>query len=440
MKKNLIYSRIMQEYYQYIYIHYHSPEFLSSHNHKRFLLFFFHYLQCNGDLIFGSQICISLLNIGESDFELFLQVVGEFVHKIERFQVIGPGDVVHAFDAYSEILGHEAGLDGIYTDLFQCLGEVLQTRITVELGAMHQSSRPREDGGDRIGGRLLAQLILTVVSGDGAVGGFGLHRAAVRAHEHRGHETERAVALCHRVGLHVAVVILARPHEATVRFHRVCHHVVDQPVLVPHVARLELRLVLLVIDLLEDVLETAVVLLQDRVLGRQVERKAARQRILERAVRERANALVGVVLRLSDTGTLEVVNRVLDLLAGRAGPRDLQLARTRYHEVRGFVLISVRVPADDDRLLPAGHQTRYVLTDDRLAEHRAAQYVSDGAVGALPHLLQLELLHALLVRRDGGALDTDVVTFDRFRALHRHVVIRGVAVLDAQVVRVQFYI
>lgn len=94
------------------------------------------------------------------------------------------------------------------------------------------------------------------------------------------------------------------------------------------------------------------------------------------------------------------------------------------------------VPTDDDGFGPAGHQARDVLTYDGFAEHGAAQNVADGSVGGAPHLLELELLHALLIRRDGGALDAHVVATHRLSCLHCHLVISGIPVLDAQVIAV----
>lgn len=49
-------------------------------------------------------------------------------------------------------------------------------------------------------------------------------------------------------------------------------------------------------------------------------------------------------------------------------------------------------------------------------------------------LLQLELLHTLLVRRDGGALDTNTVLLDGLSGLDRDAIIGLVAVLEPQVV------
>lgn len=62
-------------------------------------------------------------------------------------------------------------------------------------------------------------------------------------------------------------------------------------------------------------------------------------------------------------------------------------------------LIAECVPSDGDGLRPAWNQPGNVLADDRLTEDRASQDVPDGAVGALPHLLQLELFTYLRKKR-----------------------------------------
>ena len=72
-----------------------------------------------------------------------------------------------------------------------------------------------------------------VMSCDCSVGRLSLHGLAVRGDEHAGHETQGAVALGHDVRLDVAVVVLARPHEAAVGLERLGDHVVNQTVLVP---------------------------------------------------------------------------------------------------------------------------------------------------------------------------------------------------------------
>ena len=77
--------------------------------------------------------------------------------------------------------------------------------------------------------------------GDRAVRGLGLDGLAVRGHQHRGHQAERAEALRDGVGLHVTVVVLAGPDVAALPLERGGDHVVDQPVLVGDAGGLEAR-------------------------------------------------------------------------------------------------------------------------------------------------------------------------------------------------------
>ena len=94
----------------------------------------------------------------------------------------------------------------------------------------------------------------------------------------------------------------------------------------------------------------------------------------------------------------------------------------------------IGVAADDDRLGPAGHETRHVLADDRLAENGAAEDVADGAVRRFPHFLELEFLHARFVGRDRRAFDGDAVFLGGFGGVDGDLVVGLVAVLDREVV------
>ena len=62
------------------------------------------------------------------------------------------------------------------------------------------------------------------------------------------------------------------------------------------------------------------------------------------------------------------------------------------------------------------------------------QVVSDGAVGRQPHLLELELLHALLIWGDSCALDTNRVLLDSFGGIKCYLVVCLVAVWQTKVV------
>jgi hypothetical protein len=62
------------------------------------------------------------------------------------------------------------------------------------------------------------------------------------------------------------------------------------------------------------------------------------------------------------------------------------------------------------------------------------QLVSDGAVRRQPHLLELELLDALLIGRNGCAFNAHRVLLDSLGRINCHLVIRLVSVGQAQVI------
>src|SRR5437762_8719330 len=102
---------------------------------------------------------------------------------------------------------------------------------------------------------------------------------------------------------------------------------------------------------------------------------------------ELADRLVEIVHGERHAWSRRVVHLVLDGGPVIAGELDRELALARIFEVSRAVLVAEGVAADDDRLGPARHQARHVAADDWLAEDDAAQYVADGAVRRLPHLL-----------------------------------------------------
>lgn len=61
----------------------------------------------------------------------------------------------------------------------------------------------------------------------------------------------------------ITVVVLARPNETTRRLDGLSNHVVDEAMLIIDTELLKLGLVRRFVDLLENVLESAIVLLQD---------------------------------------------------------------------------------------------------------------------------------------------------------------------------------
>src|SRR3546814_7184228 len=95
-----------------------------------------------------------------------------------------------------------------------------------------------------------------------------------------------------------------------------------------------------------------------------------------------------IIHRQGDARAGEVEHVEVDGLAVLAIEHQAQLDGAGDARVGGAVLVAESMTADDDRVGPARNQARHVRNHDRFAEHDAAQEVADGAVGALPHLLE----------------------------------------------------
>jgi hypothetical protein len=102
---------------------------------------------------------------------------------------------------------------------------------------------------------------------------------------------------------------------STGALHHLCNHIVDKAVLIPDLLLVKGLLVSALKDLLEDILESSIILLEDSVLGAQIEREALLERKVERRVCEALNGLIGVILGLSNTASGELEDLELLWLA-----------------------------------------------------------------------------------------------------------------------------
>ena len=157
---------------------------------------------------------------------------------------------------------------------------------------------------------------------------------------------------------------------ATLALDHLGDHVVNEAVLVPDLGSLKLLLVLVVVDGLEDVLELAVVCLENGVIGAHVQRQLLVQRHLEGGVCEAGDGFGGVVLGLRDTALRWEVVDLDDLRLAALGCEDhLECALAGDNAVLRTVLVAESVAADDDGLLPAGYETGDGGDDDGRAEN-----------------------------------------------------------------------
>ena len=205
--------------------------------------------------------------------------------------------------------------------------------------------------------------------------------------------------------------------------------------LIPEFLGLKFRLVLLIVNFLENILESAIVLFKNSVFGAQVKRVVSLQRILEAGVGELSDRFVGVVHREHHATGLKLVNlKISGLRAVIGDERHDELAGFLGNEVSSTILVTKSMAANDDRLGPARNEPRDILDDDWFAEHSATKDVSDGTIGGLPHKLEVEFLHTSLISGDRGTLDANSALFDGVGRINGDLIVSLVSVFDAQVV------
>ena len=137
---------------------------------------------------------------------------------------------------------------------------------------------------------------------------------------------------------------------------------------------------------------------------------------------------------LDHAGAGEVVDELAGLGAVGGGVDELDLAGAGDAHLGVLIDVAVGVAGDGNGLLPAADHGVDALDDDGRAEDGAVEHGADGAVGALPHLLEVVLLDALGVGGDGGALDGDAQAFGGLCGVDGDLVVGLVAVLEAEVV------
>ena len=104
----------------------------------------------------------------------------------------------------------------------------------------------------------------------GAMCGFRLNGLAIWCHQNRRHQSKRTKSLCDLVGLHIAIIVFARPDELARPLQRGRDHVIDQAMLVHNAKLFELVGKFGFVHFLEQVLKAAIIIFQDGVLGRQI--------------------------------------------------------------------------------------------------------------------------------------------------------------------------
>mmetsp|Transcript_67855 Transcript_67855/g.174889 ORF Transcript_67855/g.174889 Transcript_67855/m.174889 type:complete len:524 (+) Transcript_67855:173-1744(+) len=363
-----------------------------------------------------------------------LQVRRNVVHELLRGEAAGAGEVARAL-AVAERLVHSLPAIGRVCSHLLLVGRIEEGRVVhcIEEG---------DDHAQRVHGGLLAAQVRVPEVGHGAVRGLELlDEAAVRglAHQVGGDEARAAVHLRHLVGEHVAVVVVARHAKAATSPADDLHRggVTDQvhqvaAGLVQEAGLRELRLVVLIEDLLH-LLPEALLPLEDGLLRDHVRHNIGLQAAFEEDVPEVLDVVERVVV--DHNGSLLVF-----AFAGIHNDRlrlDVLREEGRQHPALTNALPARAVLATNGVALkedwPREAQLDARDVDGVTGDGDAIPASAHGAVRRAEGLLQVELLHLLGRRRDGGLLEDSTDLRARGHSVMQDLVIGVVTRVAAQV-------
>ena len=199
--------------------------------------------------------------------------------------------------------------------------------------------------------------------------------------------------------------------------------------------RVKLPLELGVENFFEQILEATVVHFQNRIFRRQIHSVIASETVSKTGTGKTLDRFIEVVHRHRNTGARRFEHFFFNLRAAVVR-RELHRERpgTRKLKIGGTVLIAEPVTRDHHRLVPMRHQARHVRANNRFAKNSAVENIANGAVGRLPHLLEIEFLDARFIRRNRCALHGDTVLLGRHRRIDRHLIVGRIAMFHAQIV------
>ena len=262
---------------------------------------------------------------------------------------------------------------------------------------------------------------------------------AVGRDEHRAHHSERAVGSCNHIAHNVAVVVFARPQNAALAAHYARNDVVDEGIHKVYARLFKLLFIVAFVNFVEDILEAVVVSLGDCVLCAEPQRHFVFEGVVETAYGKTFYRLIEVVHALHYSVAAELFYKTArNFVAVLVADDEVGAFARLCARFDGVIDVAVGVTGEHYGRLPAGHVGSYALYDYGRAEHGAVEYAPYGAVGALPHLFQLILLHALRVGGDGGALYGNAVLLCGISRVLGNLVVRPVPFGQTQIVVLGF--
>ena len=164
------------------------------------------------------------------------------------------------------------------------------------------------------------------------------------------------------------------------------------------------------------------------------------QTVGEAGTGKSGNGLVNVVQTLDNAVGLEIVDQLAGFLALSIGHNQLRLTAALHLHLGVLVHIPISVTGNGNGLCPGRNVGGNALDQDGGSEHGTIQDGTDGAVGGLPHFLQVVFGHSCCVGCNGSALYSHTVFLGGFCAVQGHLVTGFIPVNQSQVVVIHIQI
>ena len=178
-----------------------------------------------------------------------------------------------------------------------------------------------------------------------------------------------------------------------------------------------------------------VILFGDGVLCREPEILLGGKREVKAGACKALDGIVLVVGAHQNAGALEIKDRLMEyFLALCILKEEFGSSGARNAVFRALVNVAICMTRNGDGFNPAAYGGLQAGQRDGRTEYGAIQNRTDGAVGALIHLFEVVLGHALRIRGNRCALHTHAVFLHSLSRLHGDLVVGLIAGGEAQIV------
>ena len=202
----------------------------------------------------------------------------------------------------------------------------------------------------------------------GSVSSLVLINAAGR-YQYGGHHGQIAISGSYHIGHYITIIVLTCPDESALGTDDTGYGIIDQSVEIFNAKFLEFSLVLVIINLLENILKSMIVLFGNCIFSREPQILLRIYRIAEACSCKALDGFIGIVDTLNDPCSVEIMDQFTGLGAVCCGEYQLCLTGSGYFDLCIFIDITISMTGDGDGLGPVLYVGNDALYQDWCTEY-----------------------------------------------------------------------